>query len=73
MTCHVCGAAMREVVTDLPFKVGPVSIVILKGLPVGQCMNCTEFALEDVVLQRVDVILGEVDAAAELEIVSYAA
>ena len=73
MNCHVCGAVMQSVVTDLPFKAGPTAIVILKGLPVVQCDNCGEFLLDDPVMQRVESILSHVDQSAELEIVKYAA
>jgi YgiT-type zinc finger domain-containing protein len=57
MRCHVCGSRMKSVVTDLPFKVHESTIVILKGLPVFQCEACTEYLLDDSVMQRVDEIL----------------
>jgi YgiT-type zinc finger domain-containing protein len=64
---------MKPVVTDLPFKVSETTIVILKGLPVLQCDNCSEYLLEDRVMDRVEQILQRVDAAAELEVIRYAA
>lgn len=73
MRCHVCGAAMRPLVTDLPFKVSETSIVVLKGLPVLQCDNCSEYLLEDQVMERVEEILQKVDSAAELEVIRFAA
>ena len=73
MKCHVCGAAMEACTTDLPFKLSDTAIVILKGLPVVQCRNCNEYLIEDPIMQRVDAILEKVDAAAELEIIHYAA
>ena len=73
MKCRVCGAHMKPVVTDLPFKVNEVSIVILKDLPVFQCERCSEYMLEDLVMKRVDELLGRVDSAAELEVIKYAA
>jgi YgiT-type zinc finger domain-containing protein len=33
MKCTVCGAAMKPVTTDLPFKLSETHIVILKQLP----------------------------------------
>jgi len=45
MKCRVCGSIMRPVVTDLPFKVADKTIVILKGLPVIQCEQCSEYYL----------------------------
>ena len=73
MKCHVCGGEMGHVTTDLPFKVGAKTIVILKELPVLQCESCAEFLIEDPIMERVDAILNKSDKAAELEIVKYAA
>ena len=73
MKCRVCGAALEPRVTDLPFKVGDSSIVILKGLPVLQCRQCGDVELENAVMLKVEQVLGAVDASAELEIIRYAA
>jgi hypothetical protein len=63
---------MRADVTDLPFKLSHRSIVIVKGLPVLLCQNCTEYALEDRVMATVDHILVSADDASELNVVTYA-
>jgi YgiT-type zinc finger domain-containing protein len=73
MKCHVCGGRMREIVTDLPFKLSQKTIVILKELPVLQCESCNEFLIGDQVMERVEAILNKVDRSAELEVVKYAA
>jgi YgiT-type zinc finger domain-containing protein len=73
MRCRVCGSNLRPLITDLPFKVSDTGIVILKGLPVLQCDNCKEYLLADSVMSRVEEILQKADAAAELEIIRYAA
>jgi len=73
MRCSVCGSKLSPSITDLPFKVGDTSIVILKGLPVLQCDNCKEYLLDDLVMRRVEEILQGADADAELEIICYAA
>jgi len=73
MKCTVCGSDLREKNTDLPFKTGETTIVILKDLPVLQCENCTQYLLKDSVLCRVDEMLARVDSGAELEIIRYAA
>jgi len=73
MNCHTCGSPMSTLVTSLPFKMSPASIVILKNLPVIQCNNCSEYLLDDPVMERVDAILNNVDLSAELEVISYAA
>jgi YgiT-type zinc finger domain-containing protein len=64
---------MKHVNTDLPFKVRENSIVIIKDLPVWQCGNCGEYLIEDEVMTKVDILLGRVDASAEVEILRYAA
>ena len=73
MRCTACGAELRTTNTDLPFKVSETTIVILKSLPVLQCLRCPEYLIEDPVLRRVDAILAWVDGGTELEIIRYAA
>ncbi len=73
MKCQICGATMRPLVTDLPFKVSETNIVVLKGLPVIQCDNCGEYLLEDQVMERVEEIFQKTDSAAGLEVIRYAA
>lgn len=73
MKCRVCGATQRPAKTDLPFKTGDRSIVILKSLPVLQCERCREYSIDDSTFQRVEEILSRVDSGAELEIIPFAA
>ncbi len=73
MKCHVCGSKMKSTITDLPLKANTRNIVILKDLPLLQCESCSEYLLDDPVLKRVDEILENIDPAAELEIIKYAA
>ncbi len=73
MKCHVCGSQMQSITTDLPFKANVITIVIMKELPVIQCVGCSEYLLDDPVLERVDAIIKKVDTAAELEVIRYAA
>jgi YgiT-type zinc finger domain-containing protein len=73
MRCRVCGGLLEPRLTDLPFKTGDASIVILRSLPVLQCPQCGETELEDATMRRVDQLLASVDASAELEIIRFAA
>ena len=73
MKCHVCGSKLKPITTDLPFKANEKSIVIMKNLPLFQCESCSEYLLEDPVLKRVEGIIQNVDNAAELEVIKYAA
>jgi YgiT-type zinc finger domain-containing protein len=73
MKCRVCGATQQLTTTDLPFKTGDRSIVILKSLPVFQCEQCSEYSMDDPTFQRVEEILARVDSGAELEIIPFAA
>ena len=73
MNCRTCEGTMEEHVTDLSFKLGESSIVILKGLPVFQCPHCNEYVVSDTVMARVQKILTCVDRTAEFEIIRYAA
>ncbi len=73
MRCTVCGAQMRPITTDLPFKLSEERIVILKQLPVLQCETCREYLIEDAVMARIDLMLARTDSTAELEVLRYAA
>jgi YgiT-type zinc finger domain-containing protein len=73
MTCHVCGGKIERLITNLPFKVDNSRIVIIKNLPVLQCRNCSEYLIEDAVMEKIDTILGDVDTTVELEVLSYVA
>jgi YgiT-type zinc finger domain-containing protein len=73
MTCHVCGGKLERLVTSLPFKVDESSIVIIRDLPVLQCRNCSEYVIEDAVMERIDAILSRVDTVAEIEVLRYVA
>ena len=64
---------MDPLTTDLPFKVSETTIIMVEGLPVLQCNNCSEYLLEDPVLKQVEIILDNVDTSAELEVINYAA
>jgi len=73
MRCRVCGGLLEPRVTDLPFKLAESTIVILKALPVLQCVQCGDTELEQSTMSRVEQLLGAVNRSAELEIIRYAA
>ena len=73
MTCHVCGGELQDRVTRLPLRLSDLTIVIIKDLPVLECVNCGECLLPDKVMGRVEQIFDAVHPGSELEIVSYAA
>lgn len=73
MKCRVCGGSLRPSRTDLPFKISERTIVIIKALPVLQCERCFEYSMDDATFARVEALLSQADAAAELEIIPFAA
>jgi YgiT-type zinc finger domain-containing protein len=73
MNCHNCGARLTKVITDLPFKIRKKSIIILRNVPVMQCENCSEFLVEDEVMEKIDGIFAKIDSSVEVEILNYAA
>lgn len=73
MKCRICAGTMEGRVTDLPFKIGDTRIVVVRGLPVLQCIQCGEAELDDAAMAWVDELLGAVDQSAELEVIRYAA
>ena len=64
---------MEAIVTTLPCKVRDRTIIIIKGIPVRQCTTCSAYLLEDAVMDQVDSILAHVNAAAELDVIEFAA
>jgi YgiT-type zinc finger domain-containing protein len=62
-----------KVTTDLPFKTDIHAIIIIKNLPVLQCGNCSEYLIEDNIMQRVDDIISNMNRGAEVEILNFAA
>jgi YgiT-type zinc finger domain-containing protein len=73
MRCRVCGGLLEHRVTDLPFKVGDSSIVVLKALPVLQCRQCGDTEVEHETMRRVEEVLAGVDTSSELEVIRFAA
>lgn len=73
MRRRVCGGQLEARITDLPFKIGDSSIVILRSLPAFQCRQCSETELEHATMSRVEQLLATVDVSAELEVIRYAA
>ena len=64
---------LERTMGNLPFRVSKRAILVIKELPVWECGNCGEFLLDDEVMGRVEELIGRVDEAAELEVVSFAA
>jgi YgiT-type zinc finger domain-containing protein len=73
MKCHNCGGEFESVTTDLPFKTGAHSIIIIKDLPVMQCGNCNEFMIDDQIMERVDKIIDMTEKNVEVEVFRFAA
>ncbi len=71
MKCHVCGGLMTPTISDLPFRLGPTTIVVVKRLPVLECDSCAEFSIEDHVMEKVESLLERVGRDAELAVVGY--
>lgn len=73
MKCHVCGVPMRRVVTDLPFRFNRSVMIILRNLPLLECSECSAYALEDKVMERVHEIVERLNSPSHLENVLYSA
>ena len=72
MGCRVCGSLQTQTTTDLPFKLGEHTILILKGLPTLQCDRCAEYSLADATMARVGQLLARADSSTELKIIAFA-
>jgi len=73
MKCTNCGSDLEATNTDLPFKVAESSTVIIKEVPVLQCLRCPQYLIANEALARVDEILERLVGGTELEVVRYVA
>jgi YgiT-type zinc finger domain-containing protein len=73
MKCHVCGTPMKPVVTDLPFRIDRLVVIILRELPLLECGKCSAYALEEMVMERVHEIVQSLASPCHLDGVRYAA
>jgi hypothetical protein len=64
---------MTRVVSDLPFRVNRSAMIILRDLPLMECSECSAYALEDVVMERVHEIVQRLRSPSHLDAVRYAA
>lgn len=73
MKCTCCGSEMVVARTDLPFKTGERSIIVVKEAPVLECPSCPEFLIADEHIARIEQLLADKSPSAELEVVRFAA
>ena len=73
MRCSTCGCLLQEATTDLPFKIGDTTIVVVRGVPVLQCPNCPDFLIADHAMARIESLLENRNRGSELEVVRFAA
>ena len=73
MTCRTCGAKLKPVRADLPFRREDDSIVIVRGLPVKKCSECAIYFLEDRVITKIHELLTLIRNGSQLEVIPYAA
>ena len=71
MTCQLCGGPVESRVTDLPFTTGDSPVVIVRSLPVLECLECGYTDLELETMLRVHQLLATLDESAELKVVRY--
>jgi hypothetical protein len=64
---------MTRVVTDLPFRVDRSVMIILRDLPLTQCIECGAYAFEERVMERVHEIIDRLQSPSHLDAVRYAA
>jgi YgiT-type zinc finger domain-containing protein len=73
MKCHVCGNPMTRVVADLPFRIDLSVMIILRDLPLLECGECSAYALEETVMERVHEIVWGLASPAHLDVIRYVA
>jgi YgiT-type zinc finger domain-containing protein len=73
MKCHLCGTQMKPVVADLPFRVNRSVMIIIRELPLLECGECSAYALQDVVMERVHAMVQGLTPPSHLDGVRYTA
>ena len=73
MKCRLCGGRMENIRTDLPFKLEDHRIIVVKDIPVKQCVSCGEYELSDTVMEHLEMLFGSMDKSSELEVRRFAA
>lgn len=71
MNCHVCGTSMTRIVSDLPFRVNRSVMIILRDLPLMQCIECGAYAFEERVMERVHEMVERLQSPSHLDAVLY--
>lgn len=64
---------MESIRTDLPFKIEDHRIIVIKGIPVEQCISCGEYELSDAVMEKLEMLFDSMDESSELEVRRFAA
>lgn len=73
MKCRLCGGRMENIRTDLPFKLEDHRIIVVKDIPVKQCVSCGEYELSDTVMEHLEMLFESMDESSELEVRRFAA
>lgn len=73
MKCTQCGALMEARHTDLPFKLGDTTIIVIRSVPVLECRGCTEYLVRDADMQRIEQILERRAMDEQLAVIQFAA
>jgi YgiT-type zinc finger domain-containing protein len=64
---------MESIRTDLPFKLEDHRIIVVKDVPVEQCIFCGEYELTDTVMEQLEILFDSMDESSELEVRRFAA
>jgi len=73
MRCRLCGGNKESIRTDLPFKLEDHRIIVVKDVPVEQCISCGEYELSDPVMEQLEMLFDSMDESSELEVRRFAA
>ena len=71
--CPLCGGALMEGITSLPFFIG-ARIVVVKDVPAEICADCGEPYMKSSVSGRIEVLLDRLEELdSEMSVVHYQA
>ena len=73
MKCTCCGAPMDARYTDLPFKLGDTTIIVIRAVPVLACRGCPEYLVSDGDMRRIEQLLERRAMDEQLAVIQFAA
>ncbi|MBN1592266.1 MAG: YgiT-type zinc finger protein [Candidatus Coatesbacteria bacterium] len=71
MFCSTCGLELFYGTADLPFNIGPSSVVTINQVPILYCEKCRGVVLEDSTMETIDKLLASVKPSRKIKPIKF--